>query len=71
MVYHRRSWKVFWILATQERGRFWRAEELIAKHSEAQTGWPVTFTYTRREARDLVERAGFRVDELVVDHIFP
>ena len=61
MVYHRRSWKVFWILATQERGRFWRAEELIAKHAEAQTGCPVAFTYTRREARELVERAGFRV----------
>jgi ubiquinone/menaquinone biosynthesis C-methylase UbiE len=71
MVYHRRSWKVFWILATQERGRFWRAEELIAKHAEAQTGCPVAFTYTRREARELVERFGFRVQELGVDHVFP
>ncbi len=71
MVYHRRSWKVFWILATQERGRFWRAEELIAKHAEAQTGCPVAFTYTRGEARTLVENAGFRVRELSVDHIFP
>jgi 2-polyprenyl-3-methyl-5-hydroxy-6-metoxy-1,4-benzoquinol methylase len=71
MVYHRRSWKVFWILATQERGRFWKAEELIAKHAEAQTGCPVAFTYTRREARTLVEQAGFRVRELTVDHVFP
>ena len=71
MVYHRRSWKAFWILATQEHGRFWRAEELVAKHAEAQTGCPVAFTYTRAEARDLVERAGFRVDELQVDHVFP
>jgi ubiquinone/menaquinone biosynthesis C-methylase UbiE len=71
MIYHRRSWKVFWILALQERGRFWRADELIAKHSEAQTGCPVTFAYTRSEARQLVERNGFRVRELGVDHVFP
>jgi 2-polyprenyl-3-methyl-5-hydroxy-6-metoxy-1,4-benzoquinol methylase len=71
MIYHRRSWKVFWILAVQERGRFWRADELIAKHSEAQTGCPVTFTYTRREARELVERNGFAVRDLHVDHVFP
>ena len=71
MVYHRRSWKVFWVLATKERGRFWRAEELIAKHAEAQTGCPVAFTYTRDEARVLVERQGFRVRELRVDHVFP
>ena len=40
-------------------------------HSEAQTGCPVTYTYTRREARALVERSGFRVKELTVDHVFP
>jgi 2-polyprenyl-3-methyl-5-hydroxy-6-metoxy-1,4-benzoquinol methylase len=70
MVYHRRSWKVFWILAFQERGRFWRADELIAKHSEAQTGCPVTFAYSRGDARELVERKGFRVQDLHVDHVF-
>jgi 2-polyprenyl-3-methyl-5-hydroxy-6-metoxy-1,4-benzoquinol methylase len=71
MVYHRRSWKAFWILGLQERGRFWRADELIAKHSEAQTGCPVTFTYTRDEGRKLVERSGFEVTDLHVDHVFP
>ena len=55
----------------QGRGRFWRTEELVAEHSEAQTGCPVTFTYTRREARELVERSGFRVREIYVDHVFP
>ena len=64
-------WKAFWILALQERGKFWRADELIAKHSEAQTGCPVTFTYTRAEGRELVERNGFQVSELHVDHVFP
>jgi 2-polyprenyl-3-methyl-5-hydroxy-6-metoxy-1,4-benzoquinol methylase len=71
MVYHRRSWKVFWIVALQEGGRFWETDELVARHSEAQTGCPVTFTYTRREARELIERAGFRVAELHADHVFP
>ena len=71
MVYHRRSWKVFWILASQEQGRFWNAEERIAKHAEAQIGCPVAFTYTRGEGRDLVERAGFRVREVKADHVFP
>jgi len=71
MIYHRHSWKVFWILAAQERGRFWKTDELVAKHSEAQTGCPVTFTYSRREARELVEQEGFRIEELRVDHVFP
>ena len=71
MIYHRRSWKVFWIVAARERGRFWKTDELVAKHSEAQTGCPVTFTYSRREARELVEQKGFRIEELRVDHVFP
>ena len=71
MVYHRRSWKVFSIVAANGHGRFWKTDELVAEHSEAQTGCPVTFSYTRREARELVERSGFRVQELWVDHVFP
>ncbi len=71
MVYHRRSWKVFWIVAAEGKGRVSKTDELVAKHSEAQTGCPVTFSYTRREARELVENSGFRVQELHVDHIFP
>lgn len=71
MVYHRRSWKVLWILAAEGRGRFWNADELIAKYSEAQTGCPVTYSYSRRAGRELVERAGFRVEDVSVDHVFP
>ena len=61
MVYHRRSWKVFVDRRDARRGRFWKTDELVATHSEAQTGCPVTFTYTRGEGRELVERSGFRV----------
>jgi len=71
MVYHRHSWKVFWILATYGCGQFWRLGELVAQHSEAQTGCPITFTYTRSEARALLEGHGLRVTEMSVDHIFP
>ena len=71
MVYHRRSWKVFWIIITQGHGRFWKTDELVATHSEAQTGCPVTFSYTRRSGRQLVERCGFRVTDVRVDHVFP
>jgi 2-polyprenyl-3-methyl-5-hydroxy-6-metoxy-1,4-benzoquinol methylase len=71
MVYHRRSWKVFWIVAAQGHGRFWETDDLVAEHSEAETGSPVTFSYTRGEARELVERSGFRVQDLRVDHVFP
>jgi 2-polyprenyl-3-methyl-5-hydroxy-6-metoxy-1,4-benzoquinol methylase len=71
MIYHRRSWKVFWIVAAQGHGRFWNADELVTTHSEAQTGCPVTFTYSRRQARVLVEQSGFRVQDVHVDHVFP
>jgi 2-polyprenyl-3-methyl-5-hydroxy-6-metoxy-1,4-benzoquinol methylase len=71
MVYHRRSWKVFWIVAAQGHGRFWKTDEFVAEHSEAETGCPVTFSYTRRGGRELVESSGFQVDEVRVDHVFP
>jgi 2-polyprenyl-3-methyl-5-hydroxy-6-metoxy-1,4-benzoquinol methylase len=71
MVYHRHSWKVLWILVVDGRGRFWNADELVAKYSEAQTGCPVTYSYSRSEGRELVEPAGFQVTEVSVDHVFP
>jgi ubiquinone/menaquinone biosynthesis C-methylase UbiE len=71
MIYHRRSWKVLSIVMANGCGRFWKADELIARYSEAQTGCPVTYAYSRGEARKLIERNGFRVDELAVDHVFP
>ena len=71
MVYHRHSWKVAWILATYGRGQFWKLNQLVAQHSEAQTGCPITFTYTPREVRALLSWHGLRVSEMWVDHIFP
>lgn len=71
MVYHRRSWKVLWILLTYGKGRLWDLERLVARHSEAQTGCPVTHTYSRRRLAALLKRCGFHVQDLLVDHIFP
>lgn len=69
MVYHRRSWKVLWILMNYGKGAFWRLNKLIAGHSEAQTGCPVTYTYTKKSVKDLLKR--FKIVEMKVDHIFP
>ena len=71
MVYNRRSWKVLWIVLKYGKGDFRKARTLIAEHSEAEFGSPVTYAYTRKELAALLERHGFRVTEMFVDHIFP
>ena len=71
MVYSRRSWKVLAIVLREAHGRFWKLDEVVARHSEAQTGCPVTYTYTPNSARRWLEENGFEVDALFVDHIFP
>jgi SAM-dependent methyltransferase len=71
MVYNRYSWKVLWILLRFGKGRFWRLDELVARNSEAQTGCPITYTFTRREISQLLRKHGMEVTEIWVDHIFP
>lgn len=68
MVYHRYSYKVFWILLSQGKGAFWKLDDLIARHSEAQTGCPVTYSYSRKTVQKLLE--GFAVESAEVEHIF-
>lgn len=69
MIYRRYSWKVLWILLTFGHGQFWRINELVASHSEAQTGCPVTHLYSHRQIRKLLHR--FNIVKMHVDHIFP
>jgi SAM-dependent methyltransferase len=71
MVYHRWSWKVLEMVITEARGAFWRMDDVVARHSEAQTGCPVTYTYSRDGGSRLLEQAGFDVLDVQVDHIFP
>ena len=71
MVYNRWSWKVLWILFIYGKGQFWKLDRLIADYSEAQTGCPVTYSYSRRDGRRLLAEHGFQVTDVRVDHIFP
>lgn len=71
MVYHRTSWKVLWILAGYGRGQVWRLRELVARHSEAQTGCPITYIYSRRQLGRLLEPLGLTHMRMQVEHIFP
>jgi 2-polyprenyl-3-methyl-5-hydroxy-6-metoxy-1,4-benzoquinol methylase len=70
MLYHRHCWKAAQILA-RSGFQFWKMDQLIACHSEAQTGCPVTYSYSRRTGRELLERHGLTVRDIAVDHIFP
>ncbi len=70
MVYYRYSWKVFWILMTYGKGAFWNLDKLVATHSEAQTGCPITYSYSKRSLGQMIE-SGFKVKEMFADHIFP
>ncbi len=69
MVYYRYSWKVLWIIVTYGKGQFWRMNELVARYSEAQEGCPVTYIYSKKEARKLL--SGFEIVDMQPDHIFP
>jgi SAM-dependent methyltransferase len=69
MVYHRHSWKVLWVLLKYGHGAFWNLDEIVARHSEAQTGCPVTYTYTKKSIQELL--SGFQILSLQADHIFP
>jgi ubiquinone/menaquinone biosynthesis C-methylase UbiE len=69
MVYHRASWKVLWMLLKHGRRPGETLDDLIARHSEAETGCPVTYSYTRETVRDFLR--GFEILDTRVDHIFP
>ena len=71
MVYNRWSWKVLWILFVYGKGQFWKLNQLIAEYSEAQTGCPVTYSYSRADGRRWLENHGFQATATLVDHIFP
>lgn len=69
MVYNRMSWKVLWIMLTYGKLQFSKLDEYIARYSEAQSGCPVTYSYTKKTIRDFL--AGMNVQNAFYDHIFP
>jgi ubiquinone/menaquinone biosynthesis C-methylase UbiE len=71
MVYHRHSLRVLAIILWKGFGRFWRSDDLVTRHASSEPGCPVTYVYSRKQGRRLVEDAGFRVTRVAVDYIFP
>lgn len=71
MVYHRHSWKVAALVLQEAHGAWWRLDEAVARQSEAQTGCPVTYSYSQEGFSSLLRAHGFSVREMFVDHIFP
>jgi SAM-dependent methyltransferase len=68
MVYSRVSYKLFWIMREEDIWDMSRIDELVARNSEAQTGCPVTYTYTADSVRALLD--GFRLVDVRKAHIF-
>lgn len=71
MVYHKYSWKVLWILLKFGKLKFWDIKNLVKKYSEAQEGCPVTYIFSKKEIKRILERNGFKLISIKVDHISP
>ncbi len=69
MLYSKWCWKVLWIIAKFGHGAFWKADELVARYSEAEVGCPVTYYYTFAGVKRLLQ--GLAVERIWKDHIFP
>jgi 2-polyprenyl-3-methyl-5-hydroxy-6-metoxy-1,4-benzoquinol methylase len=68
MVYSRVSYKLFWLMHEEGTWDLSRIDEVIARNSEAQTGCPVTYTYSFEDVARLL--AGFEVVDIRKAHIF-
>lgn len=68
MLYSRVSYKLFWIMHTEGVWDLSRIDEVIARNSEAQTGCPVTYTYTFDDVTKLLD--GFDIVNIRKAHIF-
>ena len=68
MLYSKVSYKLFWVMREEGVWDMSRMDELIAKNSEAQTGCPVTYTYTFDEIRHLLD--GYEILDIHKAHLF-
>lgn len=69
MVYNRWSWKVLGIIIKHGWRHLWDIDRSISMYSEAQTGCPVTYTFTKRSIAKLLD--GFKIESMEIEHIFP
>lgn len=68
MVYAKISYKTLWLMHMEGPWEIGSLDPLVAKNSEAQTGCPVTYTYTRGGLDRLLP--GFEITEAKKSHIF-
>lgn len=68
MLYSKISYKLFWLMH-ENKWSFNNSSSLIQTFSEAQTGCPITYTYTFNEIKDLLPNDLF-VEKIWKDHIF-
>jgi 2-polyprenyl-3-methyl-5-hydroxy-6-metoxy-1,4-benzoquinol methylase len=69
MVYSKVSYKLFFLMKELGVWDFAQANQIISEFSEAQTGCPVTYSYTFNEIKSLLN--GFQIVDMKKDHIFP
>jgi len=70
MVYSKISWKLFWLMIENSHKRLSTKDELVRHYSEAQSGCPVTFTYTFSEIKELLKQFDIQITQIYKDHIF-
>lgn len=69
MVYAKISYKLFYLMKETGIWDFSELDDLIASYSEAQTGCPVTYTYTLAGVKKLF--SDFTILDITKTHIFP
>lgn len=69
MVYSKISYKLFYLMRETDLWDFSSLDELISTYSEAQTGCPITYSYTFESAKKLF--SDFTILDMRKAHIFP
>jgi SAM-dependent methyltransferase len=69
MLYSRFSYKLFWLMHEYDNWKFSNADGLVQTYSEAQSGCPVTYTYTFEEVHQVVSPS-LKIKDIWKDHIF-
>lgn len=70
MLYHKWSTKALWLILTGG-WPFRSARKCIERQSEANKNCPVVHTYSKKQARKLLQESGWEPFSIQVNHIFP
>lgn len=69
MVYSKISYKLFWLMNTVNDWKFENIDKVVERNSEAQTGCPITYTYTFEDVKKLLGE-NYNINRIWKDHIF-